>query len=273
MAVKLSEADLPQLLPWLANHLPSCIKVHGELKSHLKGHTPDMEFFVDRWPHPQAVVARENPAGEQTMSKTGEVIVFGMDEKALSKLIKDPTTIVWNQRVAFFNVAISLTPVLVAVAEEKGKSVTVGFVTVLKAAPGDVQPIPVPKELKVQPISNAEVKKIQSTWKFSSFAKESYIQSFVEKYPSFCLVTKTGHYVGHLIGTSYGTMAFLYISPEFRTRGYAKVIISQLSQKYFDRGEEAYVFVEEDHLASKNLHKSLGFREAFHEKLTYVFCD
>ncbi|KAL8559383.1 hypothetical protein ACOMHN_045103 [Nucella lapillus] len=164
-------------------------------------------------------------------------------------------------------------PVFVAVAEEKGKSVTVGSLTVLKAAPGDVQPIPVPSELKVQPISNTEVKMIQSTWKFSTFLKESYIQNIVEKYPSFCLVTENGHYVGHMVGTSNGTMGFLYVSPEYRGRGYAKVIISQLSQKYFDRGEDAYIFVEENHFVSKNLNKSLGFREAFNENLSFVICD
>ncbi|KAL8559384.1 hypothetical protein ACOMHN_045104 [Nucella lapillus] len=101
MAVILQDTDLPELLSWLEQHHPLSFMVYRELKSHLKGHSPDLEFFVDRWPHPQAVVARENPAGEQMMSKTGELRVFGVDEKALRNLLENPDIISWNQRIIF----------------------------------------------------------------------------------------------------------------------------------------------------------------------------
>ena len=40
-------------------------QLHEELKSHLGGKFPDLDFFVDRWPEPQAVVAKVDPEGEE----------------------------------------------------------------------------------------------------------------------------------------------------------------------------------------------------------------
>ncbi|XP_076448552.1 L-amino acid N-acyltransferase MnaT-like [Babylonia areolata] len=62
-----------------------------------------------------------------------------------------------------------------------------------------------------------------------------------------------------MLSTSYGTMGMLYVNPDFRRKGYAKVIVSQLTQKKFDRGEDVYVVVEESNSASQHLHESLGF--------------
>ena len=39
--------------------------MHGDLKSHLRGKFPDLDFFVDRWPDPEAVAARVDPTGGQ----------------------------------------------------------------------------------------------------------------------------------------------------------------------------------------------------------------
>ena len=40
-------------------------QLHEELKSHLGGKFPDLDFFVDRWPEPQAVAAKVDPEGEE----------------------------------------------------------------------------------------------------------------------------------------------------------------------------------------------------------------
>ena len=40
-------------------------QLHGDLKSHLRGKFPDLDFFVDRWPDPEAVAARVDPTGVQ----------------------------------------------------------------------------------------------------------------------------------------------------------------------------------------------------------------
>ena len=107
--------------------------------------------------------------------------------------------------------------------------------------------------MKIQPVSEAYVPIVQSTWKFSGEHTEMFIRHLVEEYPSIVMTTDSGQHVGHLLGQSYGGVGMLYIQPEFRRKGCAKVIFSQLSQKYLEMGEEMYMVIETHNSASLNL--------------------
>eukprot|EP00745_Piridium_sociabile_P038198 TRINITY_DN69739_c1_g1_i1.p1 TRINITY_DN69739_c1_g1~~TRINITY_DN69739_c1_g1_i1.p1 ORF type:complete len:116 (-),score=13.16 TRINITY_DN69739_c1_g1_i1:4-351(-) len=111
---------------------------------------------------------------------------------------------------------------------------------------------------------------IHSTWSYGSEVPQTYTEEFVQHFPSVFLVTENGRHVGHMIGTSFGVMARLCVNPEFRRKGFAKVIVSQLAQTYFDRGEDAYVFVNEVNTASLALHQGLGFRFASELKFVLI---
>ena len=41
------------------------LQLYHELRSHLRGKFPDLHFYVDRWPEPQAAAAVTDPASEQ----------------------------------------------------------------------------------------------------------------------------------------------------------------------------------------------------------------
>ena len=114
---------------------------------------------------------------------------------------------------------------------------------------------PVPEGMKIQPISEDYVRTVHSTWKFSGEHTEMFIRHLVEQHPSIVMTTDSGQHVGHLVGQSYGAMGMLYIQPEFREKGYAKIIISQLAQKYREMGEDLYTVVETDNSAALNLNR------------------
>ena len=107
--------------------------------------------------------------------------------------------------------------------------------------------------MKIQPVSEDYVRIVHSTWRFSGEHTEMFIRHLVEQHPSIVMTTDSGQYVGHMLGQSYGGIGMLYIQPEFRRKGYAKVIISQLAQKYLELGEDLYMVVETDNSASLNL--------------------
>ncbi|XP_076452512.1 glycine N-acyltransferase-like protein 3 isoform X2 [Babylonia areolata] len=270
MAVNLPTCHLPELLSWLKKYLPHTFKLHEELKSHLRGQYPQLEFFVDRWPHPQAVLAKVRREHVEQSVVEG---VFGVTEGAVGDLLRDPTIALWDTRVVLTAVTKSLKPVLLTVAEEMGKSVTLYTSVLLKATPKDITPASVPDGIKIRSVSSADIKRMNSTWEYSFEGSDTYMQESVRHYPSVYLQTGSGHHVGHMVGTSYGTLGMLYVYPEFRRNGYAKVIVSQLAQKYFDRGEDAYVFVEENNLPSQRLHESLGFRSVYGGGVVWLWCD
>ncbi|XP_076448554.1 glycine-N-acyltransferase-like protein 3 isoform X2 [Babylonia areolata] len=272
MAVKLSETQLPQLLPWLEKHLPYTFKVHGDLQNYLREQYPDLEFFVDRWPHPRALVARVNPASEQTGVKRLEVDgVFGTNDEALLSLLKDPDIVQWDSSLVLCSLTINLDAVLRAV-EQMGKSTKLTVATLLTATPADLKRIPVPEGTKLRAATTADVSRIFSTWKFAGDRTDYLIQERVERYPSVYLETDTGHHVGHMLSTNYGTMGMLYVNPDFRRKGYAKVLISHMAQKFFDMGKDAHVFIEEDNSPSRKLHEGLGFWVVSGMKFVWVKC-
>ena len=114
--------------------------------------------------------------------------------------------------------------------------------------------------MKILPISEDFVRIVDSTWKFSEEGSEVFIRELLKRHPSVVLTTNSGQHVGHMMGQGFGAIGMLYVQQEFRRKGYAKVIVSQLAQKYFDEGEDAYVVIEKDNSASMNLHLSVGFK-------------
>ena len=87
-----------------------------------------------------------------------------------------------------------------------------------------------------------------------------FIRHLVEEHPSIVMTTDSGQHVGHLLGQSYGGMGMLYIQPEFRRKGYSKVIIPQLAQKYFETEEEVYAVRDIDNSAAQNLHQFFSIK-------------
>ena len=114
--------------------------------------------------------------------------------------------------------------------------------------------------MKIQPISEDYVHIVDSTWTFSGEHTEMFIRHLVEQHPSIVMTTDSGQHVGHLVGQSYGGVGMLYIQPEFRRKGYAKVIFSQLAQKYLEMGEDPYTVVEIGNSISLNLNRSLNIK-------------
>ena len=114
--------------------------------------------------------------------------------------------------------------------------------------------------MKIQPVSEDYIHIVHSTWNFSEEHTEMFIRHLVEEHPSIVMTTDSGQHVGHLLGQSYGGVGMLYIQPEFHRKGYAKVIISQLAQKYIETEEEVYAVRDTDNSAANNLHQFFNIK-------------
>ncbi|KAL8593215.1 hypothetical protein ACOMHN_009870 [Nucella lapillus] len=119
--------------------------LHGELKSHLRGQFPDLEFFVDRWPHPQAALARVDPDGQQLrcqnfFRKSVEGI-YSENEDALNRLLTDPEVIDWNTRTYFSSMHASLQPVMQTIAQQMGRRVQFDHNVLVKTCPRLFTPV------------------------------------------------------------------------------------------------------------------------------------
>ena len=124
--------------------------------------------------------------------------------------------------------------------------------------------------MKIQPISEDYVRIVHSTWKFSGEHTEMFIRHLVEQHPSVVMTTDSGEHVGHLVGQSYGTLGMLYMQPEFRRKGYSKVLGSQLAWKYHEMEEDPYTIVEIGNSAALNFNRSFNMKPLPNFQITWM---
>lgn len=263
MAVKLDrEDDLQQLLTWLKCHQPASLKIYREMRWFLEGKFTQLDFFVDNWPHPQVAACTVSQARSQLPSKAFYVNQFigmyGTTEKAVADFLSTCDCVDWNKEVFFNDVADAVWLGVEAVLGTIQKFPCY----MLRATPEDLKPLPVPEQMKLTPISDKSIDIVHATWKFSVMPlSKLYITDIIHMEPSIMMTTDDGRHVGHMLGYPGGIIGMLFILPEFRGKGYAKVIISHLAQQLFDMGEEeVFLFVQENNKASLNLHTSVGFK-------------
>ena len=124
--------------------------------------------------------------------------------------------------------------------------------------------------MKIQPVSEDYINIVNSTWKFSGEHTEMFIRHLVEEHPSIVMTTDSGQHVGHLLGQSHGGPGMLYIQPDFRRKGYSKVILSQLARKYREMGEDMYMVIEVDNSASLKLCRFFNLKPVPNIQIAWV---
>ncbi|KAL8587665.1 hypothetical protein ACOMHN_045354 [Nucella lapillus] len=238
--------------------------IHGELRSHLRGQFPDLEFFVDRWPRPQAALARVDPDGQQLSCKAffrhSVEGLYGVSEEALSILLTDPTAVDWNTRTHFFSMSASLQPVMQTIAQRMGRRVHFDHNLLFKHCPRLVPALPVPEGMVCRPISSAaDIDIVSRTWKYTNEDTTAFIHHLVHQYPSTYLSTEQGQHIGHVLGISCNSSGVMYLNPECRRKGYAKIISTHMLQRFLEYGEETvYAVLEESNTPAVEMILSLG---------------
>ncbi|CAG5132323.1 unnamed protein product, partial [Candidula unifasciata] len=137
------------------------------------------------------------------------------------------------------------------------------------ANPGDVELRPVPRDLTMRdldPLTDTDL--VISTWKYSRAHADEFVRALITHFPSVGLFDQNNQCLGFELTLQDETTGLLYVLPEARGRGLAKVIISQLAHKNFALGLPAAALVVSGNATSLKLHLDLGFRILC--ELTYV---
>lgn len=118
----------------------------------------------------------------------------------------------------------------------------------------------------IEPLRPEHAELINSTWKYGGDA-DSYnsVLRNITQFPSLCVIPENGSASGSPVSwvllCPHGAMGLLYTLPEYRRRGYARTLVSRLSEMLFEEGYPVYCIVEEGNSASYGLFRSLGFTE------------
>ncbi|XP_041350973.1 uncharacterized protein LOC121369957 [Gigantopelta aegis] len=137
-----------------------------------------------------------------------------------------------------------------------------GSSQILQVTSDSLVVVPVPEHLNMKSLEsrNEVVETITGNWPYTSPGIPGLVKQLLDSFPSRCLVDKEDNLIGYALGQSWGSLGMLFVRPEYRGRGYGRVIISQLANVYVTNGQSSVVCIYESNPASKRLHKKLGFK-------------
>ncbi|KAJ8361479.1 hypothetical protein SKAU_G00180040 [Synaphobranchus kaupii] len=117
-------------------------------------------------------------------------------------------------------------------------------------------------EARISSLNESHVSLVNKTWKFGGDEKAfQIIKHLISHFPTCCITDEEDRPVSWVLLYDYCAMGPLYTAPEYRGRGYAKILISTMATRLHTQGYPVYCLVEEDNHLSYKLFKKLGLTE------------
>ena len=99
---------------------------------------------------------------------------------------------------------------------------------------------------------------------------EGYFSGVVDKFDSSCLTDEDGNLLAYICMQYNGSMAMLYIKPEYRQCGYLNILLSDLTRKLLAKHEVAYAFIPVQDTSLIKLAREFGFEWVPEGNMTWI---
>ncbi|KAM4607987.1 glycine N-acyltransferase-like protein 3 [Polymixia lowei] len=250
----------------LQKHIPKSLKVYGFLYGMNRNKQSTLEVVVDTWPDFKVIICRPDSKNKRALDYMKKVTYYCMDEQVLQKMLAEENTIDWSTYFLIGGFDISHAPMLKEVSSTKGINTRTYTLVHLMYLP-DCSLLPPSAvdsecESRMSPLNDSHIELVNSTWKFGGNEKGyMIIKNLISNFPSLCITDGCGQPLSWILVYDYCAMGLLYTLPEYRGKGYAKVLVSCMAKKLHAQGYPVYCFIEEENTTSYVLFKNLGFIE------------
>lgn len=117
-------------------------------------------------------------------------------------------------------------------------------------------------EARISSLNESHVSLVNNTWKFGGDEQGfQFIKYLISYFPTCCITDEEDRPVSWVLLYDYYAIGVLYTVPEYRQRGYAKILISTIAARLNAQGCPVYCFIEEENYLSYRLFRKLGFSE------------
>ncbi|KAK5612293.1 hypothetical protein CRENBAI_016281 [Crenichthys baileyi] len=248
----------------LLKHLPRSYKVYGFLYGVNRNKPSTSEVVVDSWPEFKVILLRQDPKKKRPQDFMKKVSFYSTDEEVLRKVLREEVD--WSTYFIIGGFDISHADTLKAVSSEKKvKNRDLTLVRLLYLP--DISHLLAPDvdsqlESRISSLNLSHIDIVNKTWKFGGDEKGyRNIKNLISDFPTCCIMDTQGEPVAWILVYDYCAMGILYTLPEHRGKGYAKVLISNMTKKLHAEGYPVYCFIEEDNMVSYKLFQNMGFTE------------
>lgn len=257
----LSPLQIKQLIVVLESSGDKSLQMRSALLTEVQYGLGGLKVWVDSWPDFNAVVFKR--FWPQSVLLEYNYYVYASDEQKLKEMLLTPGLISWKNSF-FLAFPCSFNSILALAADKHGyclKHPTAVF-EIYRFKKDNTKPVQVPEDVTVRELDIKWADLVAANWGyiFHDYNEtKQLIRIFIKTYPSVCLYNAEGRPVAYALGQESGTMGMLYVDPDYRERGFAKVVIALLTKKYLYLGYDPYVSLDTSNEKLIKLHVSLGF--------------
>lgn len=246
----------------LKSHFPESLKVYGAVMNINRGNPFQKEVILDSWPDFKAVITRRQKEAETDNLDhyTNAYAVFYKDVRAYRGLLEERDVINWDQVFQIQGLQSELYAVSKAVAASKQLDVKLtSSKAVCFSGPTltDTRSI-MSSSWGLTYLSVGDADLLNRTW--SRGGNEQclrYIANLISCFPSVCVRDNKGNPVSWCITDQFATMCHSYTMPEYRRKGYSRLVVLTLAEKLQSRGFPIQGNVFDDNVASISLLKGI----------------
>ncbi|XP_076644614.1 uncharacterized protein LOC143354424 [Halictus rubicundus] len=266
----LAEEELPELLDFLADHLPESLKFHQTLLTYTRDKVWDFHFYVaNGWP--EDAICLHFPG--MTLSSHGllyeSVGVFCPNDRLeLLQLLRDEDALIdWSKPLYINFVHEDIAEELARLYEGTGTiERVVGDVFVcqdtehvddFQEADEDVDP-----DVEVMPLKAEHAEAIHELYPANDMECHEVFLRLIRSLSAGGVFVK-GKLAAWMVQSYYGAMFSMQTKPEYRRKGYGTKLARYLTKRVADRGYQPFVVIRPENEASQSLYKKLGFRKLY----------
>ncbi|XP_061171772.1 glycine N-acyltransferase-like [Saccostrea echinata] len=259
----LHKEEIGQLKEELSLGLPGTAKIYYVIRNALDDNLSGFEVIVDNWPKWNCILLRPESPDKVLNYFRQTHICHTKSVSALKYFLQRPGLISWNQPINFTGVPNDVVPVLSEVCRKHGGQITSKESRLMyawsKSTPPDMPKIP--EGVTLSSLKSEHAKILQSDWakQGNAVEVEGYFQSVIEKFESSCLLDHNGRILAYICMQYNGSIAMIYVLPEFRKEGYFDILVSDLTRKLLAKQDIAYGFIPFTDTSLINLSRELGF--------------
>lgn len=241
--------EAPELRAFLADRWPHTVRFLGQIDE--EGGRFGL-WWTDRWPRPRAVLCRGRVS----------FCLYAADEESAERIFDG---IDWRGEVRLSGLEHRFLPLV----RRRAKEISENPCGMYRVEREGFRPVPAPEGAarRVEPLRPEDAPLITRHWPYGD--DESYPLSRIRSAPSACIRVGGRPAAWALIHYG-GDIGMVHTLEEHRRKGFARQVVSALTEERFRAGRTPFCFIVDGNRASQRLFEGLGFfRQA---DLSWVLC-
>ncbi|OQV21641.1 hypothetical protein BV898_04540 [Hypsibius exemplaris] len=274
--IELRDDQLPELVAWLEKGFPASLNIYFLARNKMRKNSdwPRLTFAVDEFPNISACVCRASPdsKGLPTFSNGYYAVFIHADDAGkLKHLLDQPGIIDWTQRIGFHSIQ---RPDNFRVLEEKCLSLGVQvmcnsvadyYVPHARFAGFNIKDVHceyvLPEGYRLGPLGVENAQQIAEEKHYGDPAVNlAFFQHLIRSgFASAAIFNEENRPIAYIVQRPEGVMGAGFVNPNYRGKGYFKVVLYELLKEMGRRGETlGYADVTTGNKPSETAMTSIG---------------